>query len=102
VLDPGDLETESPKTLAITPLDENPEKPGDVLYCAGHAPLADGRLPFMGGARYIYLGDVKYPKPFHQKEYGLPYARIFDPKASTFTHVPHHNPGNPAPADASE
>jgi hypothetical protein len=102
VLDPRDLETESPKTLAITPLDENPEKPGDVLYCAGHAPLADGRLLFMGGARYIHLGDVEYPKPFHQKEYGLPYARIFDPKASTFTQVTHHNPGDPKPADASD
>jgi hypothetical protein len=102
VLDPKDLETEVSKTLAITPLDENPEKPGDVLYCAGHAPLADGRLLFMGGARYIHLGDVEYPPDFHQKEYGLPYARIFDPNASQFTRVTHHNPGDPKPADPSK
>jgi Galactose oxidase-like, Early set domain len=101
VLDPRNLETEWPKTLAITPLDEKPEKPGDVLYCAGHAPLADGRLLFMGGARYKNLGDVEYPPPFNQKEYGLPYARIFDPQTSQFTLVPHHNPGDPEPADAS-
>jgi len=99
VLDLKDLETEAPKTLAITPLDENPEKLGDVLYCAGHAPLADGRLLFMGGARYRYLGDVEYPKPFQQTEYGLPYARIFDPTTSTFTRTTHNNPGDPGPAD---
>jgi hypothetical protein len=102
ILDPRDLETESPKTLAITPLDENPESDGDVLYCAGHAPLADGRLLFMGGARYIHLGDVEYLDPFRQKEYGLPYARIFDPNTSTFTLVTHHNPGDPKPDDASK
>ena len=51
LLDVADLDVKKPMTLRITPLDEQPRKKGDVLYCAGHAPLADGRILFMGGAR---------------------------------------------------
>ena len=51
----------SPTTLEITPLDEQPRRQGDVLYCAGHAPLADGRILFMGGARYQNLGVAGFP-----------------------------------------
>lgn len=102
ILKPNDLDVAEPTQLSVQPLDEQPRLPGDVLYCSGHAPLPDGRILYMGGARYAYLGDVEYPNAFNQREYGLPYARIYDPKTSTFSVVAQNNPGDPEPADAAQ
>lgn len=102
LLDPSDLSSQTGEPIyPVKPLDEVPEKAGDVLYCAGHAPLDDGRILFMGGARYKNLGDVEYPPDFKQLEYGLPYARIFNPNQSVFSRVKNHNPGDPRPFDAA-
>jgi hypothetical protein len=107
VLDPSNLDVASPTALEITPLDEQPKiraTPGepwrssDVLYCSGHAPFPDGRVLFMGGARYWKLDDVEYPEPFEQKEFGLPYARVFDPKSERFSRIEANNPSDPKPA----
>ena len=54
---------------------------GDVIYCAGHTTLPDGRVFFTGGARYANLSS-----PF-EIEWGLDYARIFDPVTKTFSAV---------------
>jgi hypothetical protein len=92
LLDPGLVTSGS---LRLNPLDEQPGTPGDVLYCAGHAPLADGRVLFTGGARYQDLGGA------NEMEFGLEYARLFDPAASAFARVPQQMgggpPGNEAP-----
>jgi hypothetical protein len=104
VLDPKNLDSISAsaeKTLFIEPLDEMPQIKGDVLYCAGHAPMPDGKILFTGGARYKNLGNVEYPDPFLQKEYGLPYSRVFDPQTTSFSVVKEHNPGDPKPFDGN-
>lgn len=95
ILDTNNLQVTKSTTLSINPLDELPRKKGDVLYCAGHAPLPDGRILFMGGARYTNLGDVEYPDPFKQDEFGLNYARIFNPRSGKFSPVRWSNPGGP-------
>ncbi len=95
LLDPAQLDTTTDKILNITPIDEAPQLEGDVLYCSGHAPLPDGNILFMGGAKYINLGDVEYPPPFLQDEFGLNYARVFDGKK--FSKVAYTNPGGPNP-----
>lgn len=52
--------------------------PGDVLYCAGHAPLTDGRILFWGGSRYENLGLES------ELETGLDYGRIYEPTEGAF------------------
>lgn len=81
VVDPRAVTGGADRTLSIRPIDESAE-PGqlDVLYCAGHTPLADGRVLYVGGARYEHLGD----KP-GELEYGLHYFRVFDPSKRAFT-----------------
>lgn len=97
LLDVKRLDVKSPATLKITPLDEQPRDPGDVLYCSGHAPLADGRVLFMGGARYKNLGDVEYPPPFRQDEFGLNYVRLYDPRTGKIVRIDATDPGGPEP-----
>jgi Domain of unknown function (DUF1929) len=106
LLDVDRLGVAQPTTLEITPLNEQPRDPGDVLYCAGHAPLADGRILFMGGARYLNLGVAGFPagsqapydeSAFRQEEFGLNYARIFDPATGEIERVKWTNPGGPVP-----
>lgn len=81
VLDPATLPTGG--TLNVQPIAESPlAGTTDVLYCSGHVPLADGRILFSGGARYEFLGDNT-----KQQEYGLNYARLFDPNTKTFSRV---------------
>lgn len=99
VLDPSSLDTGGAAQLNVQPIDEKP-KPNasgysaDVLYCSGHAPFADGRILFTGGARYRNL-DVS-SGPNKQDEYGINYSRVFDPASKTFTRVKEPNPGGPA------
>ena len=106
VLDPASLDVSAAKILEITPINEQPKiapsasepwRSPDVLYCSGHAPLPDGRILFMGGGRYWNLGDVEFPQPFEQQEFGLPYARIFQPGGGQFARVETNNPGGPIP-----
>lgn len=69
-------------TLNIQPINEMPASgTEDVLYCAGHSPLADGRILHTGGARYQDLGGP------NQLEYGLNYSRVFSQTTSSFTSV---------------
>jgi hypothetical protein len=51
---------------------------GDGIYCAGHAPLADGRVFFTGGSRYAFMSQA------YEHEWGLNYSRIFDPVSRRF------------------
>jgi len=69
-------------TLNIQPINEaQASGTADVLYCAGHSPIADGRILHTGGARYTDLGGP------NQQEFGLNYSRVFSPSTSTFTQV---------------
>lgn len=68
--------------LHIQPLDEAPAfATEDVIYCAGHSPLADGRILHTGGARYQDLGSHT------QQEFGLNYSRLFSPASNSFSKV---------------
>jgi hypothetical protein len=87
ILDPDDLTTSS---LNVTPIDEAGSPSSDVLYCAGHTPIADGRVLYAGGSRYEALGQPT------QLEQGLNYARLFDPKTSTFRRITTPMTGGPA------
>lgn len=69
VLDPSDL---TGNVLNVVPLDEQGYSANDVLYCAGHVPMADGRVLYSGGSRYENLG-----KPT-EIESGINYARLYD------------------------
>ena len=67
----------------VKPLDEDPRTPGDVLYCMGHTSLVGGRLLLTGGAYYRNLSRGAEL----EKEYGLDYARIFDPATEKMSRV---------------
>ncbi|HEY0712738.1 MAG TPA: galactose oxidase-like domain-containing protein, partial [Polyangia bacterium] len=68
--------------LLLTPLNEqNLDPVHEVLYCAGHNMLPDGRLFYSGGTRYPAT------LPNSSPELGLAYSRIFDPATSTFTRI---------------
>ena len=54
---------------------------GDAVYCAGHTILEDGRLFYVGGARYAYMSEP------YEHEWGLDYARTFDPGSLSFSMV---------------
>ncbi|MDX2052669.1 MAG: galactose oxidase early set domain-containing protein [Polyangiaceae bacterium] len=92
VLDPEVLRVSEPFTLNVQPLDEKSEPPSDVLYCAGHVPLADGRIFHAGGSRYEKLGMPG------EIERGINYARIFKPSVGAFERVPDPMTGGPAMA----
>jgi hypothetical protein len=90
VLDPAQLDaTADGATLLITPIDEKPKDPRQVLYCAGHIPLTDGRI--------LYTAGTDYPRalPISSPEIGLDYARIFDPATNTFTRIDAPMKGGP-------
>lgn len=74
---PGDSDTrqESTSWYQDIPID------GDVIYCAGHTTLSDGSVLYVGGARYANLSSP------YEMEWGLDYARLFDPKSRTFRAV---------------
>jgi hypothetical protein len=57
---------------------ENPMT--DVLYCAAHVPLEDGRILYTGGSRYPNGVD-------RGPELGLKYARLFNPANNTFVRI---------------
>lgn len=81
ILDPNALPASG--TLNIQPLPEAQlAGTSDVIYCAGHVPMADGRVLFTGGSRYEYLGNDAL-----QQEYGLNYARVYSPSTNTFSRV---------------
>lgn len=90
VLDPEVLKVDQPFTLNVQPIDEKGEPKSDVLYCAGHVPLADGRIFHAGGARYEKLGMPG------EIERGINYARIFRPLTEDFERVPQLMTGGPA------
>jgi hypothetical protein len=88
-------------TVFITPIDEDPEVSfetpngatedgykidGDVMYCAGHTTLQDGRIFFIGGGRYYNISQGT------EREWGLSYGRLFDPRSQKLTRVPYHMP----------
>lgn len=80
VLDPNSLNNGG--TLNIQPLHEAQQSgTADVIYCAGHTPIADGRVLFSGGARYEDLGGT------NQQEFGLNYGRIYAPNTNNFTRI---------------
>jgi len=89
VLDPSSL-ANAGATLGVAPIDENARDKGDVLYCSGHVPLKDGRILFTGGARYNDLGGPA------QEEFGLDYARLYDPASATFQRIAAPLGGAPA------
>ncbi len=90
VLDPEVLHVDRSFTLDVTPVDEKGEPASDVLYCAAHVPLTDGRVFFAGGARYEKLGMPG------EIERGINDARIFRPKTGDFERVPQPMTGGPA------
>jgi hypothetical protein len=92
VLHPSDLEKASSKLLSIQPLNEHPKTKDDVLYCAGHAPLPDGRLLYIGGARYENLDR------HNMQEYGLNYARVFSPQTRSLQTIEEPNLAGPHPS----
>ena len=87
----------SERTLHITRVEENAEFPfedtnagvtvegqhvdGDAIYCAGHTHLEDGRVFYFGGAKYSQISENS------EYEWGLDYARIFDPISKTFKRI---------------
>ncbi len=77
VLNPASLPT-SGGTAFVQPMDERPAEPGDVIYCAGHTPLADGRV--------LYIGGSGFP-PGGPSERGLEYARLYDPATRQLSRV---------------
>ncbi|HEY0707414.1 MAG TPA: galactose oxidase early set domain-containing protein, partial [Polyangia bacterium] len=83
LLDPASLDTPpSGNNLLITPLNEQNNDPTrEVLYCAGHSVLPDGRLFYSGGTRYPSI------LPNASPELGLAYSRIFNPATGTFTRI---------------
>lgn len=70
-------------TLKIVPLDEQGSTPTDVLFCGGHAPLADGRI--------LYAGGQRHGKP----DMGLNYARLYHPNENSFTRIDAPMSGGP-------
>merc|ERR1711871_514126 len=51
---------------------------GDSIYCAGHTTLDDGRIFYIGGARYAFMSQDR------EHEWGLDYGRLYDPKLNRF------------------
>ncbi|MBI3811109.1 MAG: DUF1929 domain-containing protein [Nitrospirae bacterium] len=86
VLNPASLTS---GTLSVVPLDEQALTPGDVLYCAGHVPLPDGRIFFAGGSRYQNLGRPD------QIEEGINYARIYEAGKNSFERIGEPMKGGP-------
>ncbi len=54
---------------------------GDSIYCAGHTTLEDGRIFYIGGARYAYMSQDR------EHEWGLDYGRLYDPVKNTFKSI---------------
>lgn len=104
LMDPTELHCDgvaSECTLYVTPIDEDPEVSfenpngatedgykldGDVMYCAGHTTLPDGRVFLIGGGRYFNISQET------EREWGLAYGRLFDPKTQKITRVPFDMP----------
>jgi hypothetical protein len=83
ILDPAVLDaTSDGQTLFVSPLNEqNADPVHEVLYCAGHNTLADGRIFYSAGTRYPNT------LPDSSPELGLAYSRIFSPSTGTFTRI---------------
>eukprot|EP00455_Lapot_gusevi_P042681 TRINITY_DN5097_c0_g1_i3.p1 TRINITY_DN5097_c0_g1~~TRINITY_DN5097_c0_g1_i3.p1 ORF type:complete len:595 (-),score=209.04 TRINITY_DN5097_c0_g1_i3:89-1837(-) len=105
LLDVRDLPTGDPTEMALVNaqlVDEAAEFPfgigfpqatydgwvldGDAAYCTGHTTLPDGRVFYVGGGRYSNLSQ-----PI-EHEWGIDYARLFDPKVGSFLRVPFRMP----------
>jgi hypothetical protein len=83
ILDPAVLDNPpAGNNLLVQPLDEkNLDTVHDVMYCAGHVTLPGGRI--------FYTAGTRYPStlPNSSPEFGVNYARIFDPTTNTFTRI---------------
>jgi len=83
VFNPADIDAMSDgDTLSVQSIDEQAVDPvHHVLYCSGQITLADGRILYVGGTDYPSILPEAFP------EFGLNYARIFDPKTNAFTRI---------------
>ncbi|MBC8133870.1 MAG: hypothetical protein H7X95_12875, partial [Deltaproteobacteria bacterium] len=83
VVSPGEIDAANDgDTLFVQSIDEqNLDPVHDVLYCAGHTTMADGRVYFSGG--------TKYPDtlPDSSPEFGLTYSRVYDRTSGTMGRV---------------
>ena len=86
LLDPNQLDDTS---LNILPIEEQGLSPTDVLYCAGHGFLPDGRILYAGGSSYKNLGMP------NEIEMGINSARLYDPIKNTFTRLDWRMQGGP-------
>jgi len=92
VVDPDDLTASS---FGVTPIDEHGSPAADVLYCSGQAPMPDGKILFTGGSSYLHLGTPT------EQEFGLDYARVYDPMTDSFTRVASPMGGGPSGNNAT-
>ena len=87
LLDPAQLDALEGNTLFVSPINEqNLDTEHEVLYCAGHNTLADGRIFFSAGTDYTSPGGLPDSNP----EHGLTYARVYNPgsgSAGAFSRV---------------
>ncbi len=91
ILDPASLTPDTARTIYIQPINEQNQQASEVLYCAGHNTLADGRIFFSGGSHYTNLGGIGGG----EVEDGVNYARIFDPAAGSFARITQPMEGGP-------
>ena len=83
ILDPAVVDSAADNsTMLVTPINEqNRDTAHDVLYCAGHSTLPDGRVFFTAGTRYVdKLPDTS-------PERGLRYSRMWNPATGSFTRI---------------
>ncbi|MDP9002282.1 MAG: hypothetical protein M3O46_19495, partial [Myxococcota bacterium] len=82
-LDPSILDGNPPPAeIDVLSMDEqNRDTVHDVLYCAGHAALSDGRVFLNAGTTYPST------LPNTSPELGINYSRIFDPTTGTIARI---------------
>jgi hypothetical protein len=83
LLDPAVLVTPpAGNNLNVTPINEqSADAVHEVMYCAGHVTLPDGRIFYSAGTRYPST------LPNSSPELGLAYGRIFTPSTGAFTRI---------------
>ncbi|KAJ3327525.1 hypothetical protein HDU76_011647 [Blyttiomyces sp. JEL0837] len=72
----------NPTFVIPTPIADQRIGAEDTLYCSGQVTLPDGRVFLVGGASYQNLGQTT------ETEYGVSYARIFNPDTGTYVNTP--------------
>ena len=86
LLDPATLDAiPAGGTMNVQPINEANDDPvHEVLYCAGHNTMADGRIFLSAGTDYTSSGGLPDSSP----EHGVRYSRIYNPANNTITRVP--------------